>query len=123
MRFASSFVTAVVVAIAVSSVGSAQELTPFSGARLEPRGLAHAVPVATVNLVGDAVALANPRTVENPLVGEPFVLGAASLDLHDPSDARIRFTIRNASGEPIPWDTILFRVVASKPAATRWSVG
>lgn len=115
MRFASSFVTAVIWAIAVPSVGGAQELAPFSGVRLEHRGLAHAVPVATVNLVGDAVALANPRTVENSLAGEPFVLGAASLDLRDPSDARIWFTIQNASAEPVPWNTVLFRVWRASP--------
>jgi hypothetical protein len=63
------------------------------------------VPVATVNLVGDMVALADPLVVEDP-GGEPFVLGTATLDLRDPAHAKIVFTMTNASDRPVPWNTV-----------------
>jgi len=62
-------------------------------------------PVATLNLVGDMVALADARIVQDPS-GEPFVLGAATLDLRDPARAKIVFTMRNASDMPMPWNTV-----------------
>jgi hypothetical protein len=84
---------------AVPSVGSAQVLT------LQPlryaSSLDHAVPVATVSLVGDIVALGGARIVEDSY-GEPFVLGGATLDVSVPSRAKVVFTMTNATETPIP---------------------
>jgi hypothetical protein len=110
MRITYSALITLMLASAVPSVGLAQVLSPFLGKTLrEERRLDHVVPVATVNLVGDMVALADPRVVDDPS-GEPFVLGAASLDLRDPSHAKITFTMTNISSEPMPWDTVRFDV-------------
>jgi hypothetical protein len=108
MRVTYSALIALLVASAVPSVGWAQVLTPFAGARNDQR-LDHVVPVATVNLVGDMVALADARIVQDPS-GEPFVLGAATLDLRDPSHAKIVFTMTNTSETPIPWNTVALKV-------------
>jgi hypothetical protein len=71
---------------------------------LQPYGgdfrLDHDVPVATVSLVGDIVTLGSARTVTDSY-GAPFVLGAATLDRHDPAAPRIVFTMANTSGAPI----------------------
>jgi hypothetical protein len=114
MRITYSALMVFLATIAAPSVGLAQVLTPFSLWERDPLHqnrlrLDHVVPVATVNLVGDVVALDEPLVVQDP-AGEPFVLGAASLDLRDPSHARIVFTLTNASSEAIPWNTVHFIV-------------
>ena len=104
MRIAYSTVMTLLLGSAVPAIGLAQVLTPFSDQHPAHR-LDRLVPVATVNLVGDVVALDDPLVVDDP-TGEPFVLGAASLDLRDPSHAQIVFSMTNASSEPIPWNTV-----------------
>ena len=104
MRIAYSTVMTLLLGSAVPASGLAQVLTPFSDQHPAHR-LDRLVPVATVNLVGDVVALDDPLVVDDP-TGEPFVLGAASLDLRDPSHAQIVFSMTNASSEPIPWNTV-----------------
>jgi hypothetical protein len=99
MRIAYSALMALLVTGAVPSSGAAQVLT------LDQLGyrwsLDHAVPVATVSLVGDIVALDGARVVQDSY-GEPFVLGAATLDVSVPHRAKIVFTMTNASAVPIP---------------------
>jgi len=119
MRIASSAFALFVVTIAVPSVGVAQVLTPFSPMEFSPvqrdtQSLDRVVPVATVNLVGDVVRLADPLDVQDPS-GEPFVLGAASLDLRDRSHVTIAFTLTNGSSQPILWNTVEFRVERVTP--------
>jgi hypothetical protein len=63
--------------------------------------LDHVVPVATVSRLGQPIALADAHPVQDAS-GEPFVLGAASLDLSDPSHAMVVFTLTNATETPIP---------------------
>jgi hypothetical protein len=65
-------------------------LRPFAGGwqtrrvLLTSAALDRALPVATVSRVGDIVALARARTAQDGH-GEPFVLGAAMLDLGNPA--------------------------------------
>jgi hypothetical protein len=99
MRIAYPALMALLVASAVPSVGSAQVRTPFRSPTPDQR-FDHVVPVATVSLVGDIVALAGARTVQDPS-GEPFVLGAATLDLRDPAHAKVVFTMTNVTEMPI----------------------
>lgn len=114
MRITTSSAFGVLLLTLAPSIGGAQVLSPFSHLRSEPQALAHAVPVATLNLAGDAIALADPHVVNDPAIA-PFVLGAASLDLHDPSHAMIVFSIRNAATEPIPWNAVEFSVERAAP--------
>lgn len=113
MRIPLSAFAVFVVTAAIPSTGIAQVLAPFRPAPREHR-LEHVVPVATVNLVGDVVELADPVIVQVPSA-EPFVLGAASLDLRDPAHGTIRFTMTNASRRPIPWNTVEFSVERADP--------
>jgi hypothetical protein len=118
MRVAYSALMILVMASAVPSVGEAQVLNPFGDPGKHDRArLDHVVPVATVSRVGDIVALADARVVQDPS-GEPFVLGAATLDVRDPSHARIVFTVANATGRPLPLndlDVIERTMVSSRP--------
>ncbi len=98
MRIAYPALMSLVTVSVVTSVGSAQVLTPLSGG--QHFGLDHAVPVATVSRVGDIVAPGGARIVQDQR-GEPFVLGAATLDLRDPSNAKIVFTMTNPADTAI----------------------
>jgi hypothetical protein len=102
MRFGRTALMSLVLVGAVQAVGVGQVLTPFEGKpwpRYNER-LDYAVPVVTVSRVGDIVALAGARVVEDDR-GEPFVLGKATLDLRDPSHAKVVFTMTNATEAPI----------------------
>ena len=94
MRIVHTALMSLLLGSAIPSVGFAQVLLPFEG-KPWPRYDEHlnrAVPVATVSRVGDIFALAGGRIVEDGH-GEPFVLGAATLDLRDPSHAKVVFTM------------------------------
>ena len=103
MRIAHSALMALLVMGAAPSVGVAQVLT------LDQLGyhwsLDHAVPVATVSLAGDIVALDGARTVQDSY-GEPFVLGAATLDVT--SDRQDRLQDDECHDGPIPLKDVLF---------------
>jgi hypothetical protein len=94
----SVFVTLLAVS-AVPSIAVAQVVS------LRPAGVFrsfdHAVPVATVSLVGDIVALDSGRIVQDSY-GEPFVLGAATLDVSVPYLAKVVFKMTNVTEKPIP---------------------
>ncbi len=97
---------------AIPSVGFAQVLLPFEGKpwpRYNER-LDHAVPVVTVSRVGDFFALAHARTVEDEY-GEPFVLGAATLDLRDPAHAKVIFTVTNVMETPVLFTDVMIHEV------------
>lgn len=93
---------------AAPSISFAQVLTPFDSFPSPPYNerLDHPVPVATVARVGDIIALDGGRTVEDGR-GEPFVLGAATLDLRDRAHAKILFTMANATETPILLDDVV----------------
>jgi hypothetical protein len=97
-----------ILASALPSVASAQVLTPFdeNPGRIYDQHLDHSVPVFTVSRVGDIVALSGARIVDDDH-GEPFVLGAASLDLRDPVHTKVVFTITNVTDAPIPLDDVV----------------
>jgi hypothetical protein len=100
MRIAYSALLTLLVASAVPSVGVAQVFLPESRLRHDLR-LDHVVPVATVSRLGQPIALADAHPVQDAS-GEPYVLGAATLDLSDPSHATVVFTLTNATETPIP---------------------
>lgn len=62
--------------------------------------LDHVVPVATVTRSGDPIVLANAQP------GDGFVLGAAQLDLTDPTFPKIAFTITNSTAAPQSLDNV-----------------
>lgn len=101
MRVASS-AFALLAVIAVPSVSIAQVLTlARAGNPLGlPLNVDHQVPVATVSLAGDIVALGGGRIVQDPF-GEPFMLGAATLDRHVASEGKIVFSITNVTDATI----------------------
>lgn len=112
MRIAySAFVTLLAVT-AVPAIGSAQvrALEVY-----KPHSLDHAVPVATVSLVGDIVALEGARIVRDSY-GEPFVLGAAKLDQRVPSQTKVVFSITNATGKPIRLQDVVIYQRAMVPS-------
>jgi hypothetical protein len=113
MRIVHTAFLSLVLAGAVPSAGSAQVLTPFAEfpGLIHDQHLDHPVPVATVSRVGDIVTLSGARIVDDGH-GEPFVLGAASLDLHDPVHAKVRFTIANATDAPIPLDDVMINATS-----------
>src|SRR6187200_2338776 len=96
MRIVHSAFAILMAVTAVPAIGSAQvrALEVY-----KPFSLDHAVPVATVSLVGDIVALDGARIVQDAY-GEPFVLGAAKLDRRV-SQTKVVFSITNASEKPI----------------------
>jgi hypothetical protein len=104
MRIAHTTAIALLLAGAISSASSAQVLTPFQTPKADQR-LDQAVPVASVSLIGEPIALADARPVQDP-TGEPFVLGSAMLDMRDPAHAKFVFAMTNASDVPIPWEKI-----------------
>lgn len=109
MRVLQTALLSLVLASAVPSVSFAQfPLTPFDENPwpIYDQHLDRPVPVATVSRVNDIVALAGARVVDDGH-GEPFVLGAASLDVHDPAHAKVMFAIANASDSPIPLDDVV----------------
>jgi hypothetical protein len=99
-RACSAFVVLLAVCAAPSAEAIQHVLTPFHDALLEQQNLDHAVPIATVPRVGSIVALADARIVQNPS-GQPFVLGAATLDVTNISSPRIGFTMTNTTQQPI----------------------
>ena len=99
----SAFVTLLAVS-AVPSSGLAQVLSLDHGGHRY--SFDHAVPVATVSLVGDIVALDDARVVKDSY-GEPFVLGAATLDVSVPHLAKIVFKMTNATETPIKLKDVL----------------
>ena len=107
MRIAYSALIAMV-ATAVPSIGMAQDLKPFPSHRNQ--ALDHVVPVATLSPLGEPMALADGRPVQDE-PGESFVLGTAILDLREPAHAKIVFAMTNATQMPMPWSTVSLRVV------------
>lgn len=108
MRIVHTALLSLLLGSAVASVGFAQVLTPFDENPWPPydQHLDHPVPVVTMSRVGDIVALSGARVVDDGK-GEPFVLGAASLDLHDPAHAKVVFRIANATDAPIRLDDVV----------------
>jgi hypothetical protein len=105
MRIAYSGLIAVLVASALPSVGFAQIVIPYTKAELSYTDrLDHAVPVATVTRTGDAIALGDPK------LGVGFVLGAAKLDIRDPGQPMIVFSMSNGSETPIPLRSVSVHV-------------
>jgi hypothetical protein len=105
MSIASQAVMSWLLLCAVPSVGLTQVLTPFGDvARFDTR-LDHVVPVAAAAYLDGPIALTDARPVADP-PDEPFVLGSATLDLRDPSHAKVVFTMKNATERPIPWNTV-----------------
>ena len=85
---------------------SAQEvLTPFERPLHYEQRLDRPVPVATLSPIGQPMALAGAQRVEGP--PEPFMLGAATLDLSDRSRATLVFAMTNATDAPIPRNTVV----------------
>src|SRR6478672_11028678 len=101
MRVAHSALMSLLLASAVPTYALAQVLTLPAYASPHPQSLDHTVPVATVSLVGDVVTLGGARIVQDSY-GEPFVLGAATLNLSAPSQPKIVFTMTNGTEVPIP---------------------
>jgi hypothetical protein len=122
MRNVHTTVLTLLVVTAVPSVGVAQVLTlePSGGRR---QSLDHAVPVATVSLVGDIVSLDGGRIVQDSY-GEPFVLGTAKLDLSDRSQTKVVFRMVNATGTPIPLeDVVVYERTITSATYVRAAVG
>jgi hypothetical protein len=91
---------------ALPSVSFAQAVTPYEReAANEAAPVEATVPVATVTLPADAIALDHPQQ------GSGFVVGAANLDFKDRSHPMIVFTISNAAQMAIPLNTVGFRSV------------
>lgn len=82
-----------------------QAVTPFSVTPGYVQHLDRRVPVATVAPIGQPMALAGALRVET--APEPFVLGAATIDLGDPSRAAVVFTMTNATDTPIRRNTVV----------------
>jgi hypothetical protein len=97
---------------AAPAMGAAQVLLPFEGKPWPTYNerLDRAVPVATVSHVGDMFAFAGARVVDDGH-GEPFVLGAASLDLRDPAHAKVVLTMTNVTGVPILFTDVMIHEV------------
>jgi hypothetical protein len=108
MRIVHTALMSLLLGGAIPSVGFAQVLLPFEGKPWPgyDEHLDHAVPVATVSRVGDIFALAHARTVEDGH-GEPFVLGTATLDLREPSHAKVVFTMTNVMETPILFTDVM----------------
>src|SRR5262245_21989438 len=103
MRRTHVFVTMLAM-IGAPSVSLAQVVS------LQPHGhyftIDHAIRVATVSLTKDIVKVEGGRVVDDGL-GEPFVLGAATLNMSVPSAPKIVFTITNRTEASIPLQDVL----------------
>jgi hypothetical protein len=113
MRIVHTALMSLLLSSASPSISVAQVLFPFEGKpwpRYDER-LDRPVPVATVSRVGDFFALADARIVEDGH-GEPFVLGAATLDLRDPAHAKVVFTMTNTTGTPVLFKDVMIHEVA-----------
>lgn len=121
MRISPSALATVVLTVAFPAIGPAQVLTPFAPNQREHPSLSHVVPVATVNLKGDAVTLEQPRDIQGE-IGDSFVLGSAVLDLRNPSEPWIDFALTNSSRAPIPWNAIEFSVWRAAPVPVEQQV-
>lgn len=106
MRIASPALLTLLLAGAAATTPSAQTFSLPAYAYGRAQHLAQTVPVATVSLVGDVVRLGGARVVQDTY-GEPFVLGAATLDLRIPSQPKIVFTMTNDSDAPISLNDVL----------------
>jgi hypothetical protein len=106
MRIGYPALMSLLLASAAPTNAVAQVLTLPAYPYPHPRPLEHAVPVATVSLVGDVVTLEGARVVQDAY-GEPFVLGAATLNLNTPSQPRVVFTMTNGTEAPIPLRDVL----------------
>lgn len=108
MRIAYAALATLLTVTAFPSTGSCQVLTlhDYGNPLRHAHNLDRAVPVATVSLVDDIVALDGARVVQDPY-GQPFVLGAATLDRHDPSRLKIVFTMTNRTDTVIPLKDVL----------------
>jgi hypothetical protein len=104
MRISYSAFVIVLGVTAAAPSAAAQVLTLFDYGYAH--NLDHPVPVATVSLVGDIVELDGSRVVQDSY-GEPFVLGAATLDLRVPSQPKVVFTITNRTEKPIRLQDVL----------------
>ena len=110
MRITYSALLTLLLANAVPSLVAAQDLSPNWPMPPYDQHLDHVVPIATVARVGGRLALANPRTVQDAQA-EPFVLGAATLDLTNPSRATVTLTVTNTTDRAIPWNDLMFEEV------------
>ena len=107
MRIRYMVVVVLLTAGAVPSIGSAQVVLQQPPLRLRPLGarVDRVVPVAVVSRVGQPMGLNDARTVQDSS-GESFVIGAATLDLDDPLDPRVVFTLTNATALPMSWRNV-----------------
>ena len=100
MRMGHPVLMSLLLGSAIPSVAFAQAFLAESHLRHDLY-LDHVVPVATVSRLGQPIELADAHRVQDAS-GEPFVLGAATLDVSDPSHATVVFTLTNATETPIP---------------------
>jgi hypothetical protein len=105
---------------AVPAVNAGQQvLTLFDNPFHDNQRLDHAVPVATVSRVGDIITLANARTVQNES-GDAFVLGAATMDVTNPSRPRIGFTMTNSTQQPIQLSDVFIEATTMVAEHGEW---
>lgn len=105
MRIACSVFATLLMVSVVPSVGLAQVVIPYPETANHGATLEGIVPVATVTVPAEAIALDRPQQ------GHDLVLGAASLDLKDRAHPMIVFTISNATHTAIPLSKVGFRSV------------
>ncbi|HEU4890003.1 MAG TPA: hypothetical protein VFT47_00540 [Vicinamibacterales bacterium] len=106
MRIACATFVSWLMVTALPGTLSAQEVvTPFERPPNSEERLDRGVPVATVAPIGQPIALPAARRIETP--PDTFMLGAATLDLSDPSRANLVFAMTNVSDAPIPKDTVV----------------
>lgn len=124
MRIAYPALMSLLLTSAAPTNALAQVLTLPAYAYPHQRPLEHAVPVATASLVGDVVTLEGARIVQDSY-GEPFVLGAATLNLSTPSQPKIVFTMTNDTEVPIPLKDVLIyeRTIVSAQSLRGVTVG
>ena len=106
MRVAYPALMSVLLASAAPTHALAQVISLPAYAYPHPRPFDRAVPVATVSLVGDVVTLEGARIVQDAY-GDPFVLGAATLNLSSPSQPKIIFTMTNRTEVAIALKDVL----------------
>lgn len=105
MRIVYSVLAAFLAVSALPSVCFAQVVIPYPETANHGATLEGIVPVATVTVPAEAIALDRPQQ------GHDFVLGGASLDLKDRAHPMIVFTISNATQTAIPLSKVGFRSV------------
>lgn len=106
MRIAYSVFGTLLMVSAIPSVSFAQVVIPYErDTANQAAPLERIVPVATVTLPAEAIALNDPQ------VGHGFVIGAANLDLKDRAHPMVVFTISNTTQTAIPLSNVGFRSV------------